>query len=125
MRATGWMSHAVARHSFQRPGGGGPAATSTTYVRRGSPRESRKVSRNVLAPFTLHLRNGPLGTSRVSSAIVMMDGLLVVTVSDLSWDVATLQRVVELKPGSQISVGCAVRLAHADPSDHGLRAHRR
>jgi hypothetical protein len=59
---------------------------------------------NVNAPYTLHLLNGPPGTSRASSAIVTIDGVSAVVVSDVSRNVESLERIVELKPGSEIAV---------------------
>jgi hypothetical protein len=74
---------------------------------------------NVDGPFTLHLLNGPPGTSRTSSAIVTIDGIQVVAVADLSQKVATLERVVGLTAGSEIVVelrgapGSAIELSIA------------
>jgi hypothetical protein len=77
---------------------------------------------DVDAPFTLHLLNGPPGTSRASSAVVTIDGVSVVLVSDLSRNVASVERIVELRPGSEIAVelrgapGSAVELTiHGAP----------
>lgn len=74
---------------------------------------------NVDAPFTLHLLNGPPGTSLTTSAIVTIDGVRVVAISDLSQKVATLERVVELTARSEIVVelrgapGSAIELSIA------------
>jgi hypothetical protein len=66
--------------------------------------------------------NGPSGTQRATSAIVTIDGIPVVLASDLSRNVASLERVVELTPGSEIAVelrgapGSAIELTiHGDP----------
>jgi hypothetical protein len=59
---------------------------------------------NINAPFTLHVLNGPPGTARASSAVVTIDGVAVVAASDLAPNVASLERVVEVPPGSQIGV---------------------
>ena len=65
------------------------------------------------------LLNGPPGTSPTTSAIVTIDGVRVVAISDLSQKVATLERVVELTARSEIVVelrgapGSAIELSIA------------
>ena len=75
----------------------------------GSPVEISRtlapgVLANVLPPFTLHVRNGAPGVARASSAIVKIDGVVVVSPSDLSRNVDELERLVELRAGSEITV---------------------
>lgn len=58
---------------------------------------------NVDPPFTLHVVNGP-ADNRVSSAEVSIDRAAVVRPSDLSQDVAAIERTVDIEPGSIITV---------------------
>lgn len=59
---------------------------------------------NALPPFTLHIRNGPSEMARASSAVVMIDGIVVAGPSDFSRNSTGFDRTVDLKAGSEITV---------------------
>ncbi|HSS20957.1 MAG TPA: hypothetical protein VLL54_12855, partial [Pyrinomonadaceae bacterium] len=62
----------------------------------------------ITSPFTLHIQNGATdGTSRVSSATVKLNGVDLVTPSDLNQNVASLDRTVTLSANNQLDVRVA------------------
>jgi hypothetical protein len=65
------------------------------------------------SPFTLHIQNGSLdGTQRVSSATIKLNGVDVLSPSDLNQNVASIDRSVNLAANNQLEV----RLASAPGS---------
>jgi RHS repeat-associated protein len=68
------------------------------------------------SPFTLHIQNGSLdGTQRVSSATLKLNGVDVLSPSDLNQNVASLDRNVNLTTNNQLDVRVA-----SDPGSYLL-----
>ncbi len=62
----------------------------------------------VVSPYTLHIQNGePDGSNRVSSATVKLNGVDILTPSDLNQNVAGLDRTVTLAANNQLNVTVA------------------
>jgi RHS repeat-associated protein len=60
------------------------------------------------SPYTLHIQNGSLeGTNRVSSATVKVNGISILTQSDLNENVASLNRTIVLSAQNQLDVSLA------------------
>lgn len=84
-------------------------------------------------PFRLHVDNGPRGLTRVSSATILLNGAEVLAPSDLSQQVAAVDRAVSLRSDNTLAVtvagtplgtlavsvvsplGCDVALEHPAP----------
>jgi RHS repeat-associated protein len=62
----------------------------------------------VTSPFSVHIQNGALdGSSRVSSATVKLNGIDILTPSDLNQNVAAVDRTVTLAANNQLDVRLA------------------
>lgn len=76
--------------------------------------EQFSLPEGTTAPFTLHIQNGSLdGANRVSSAVVKLNGVSLLTQSDLNENVASVERTITLSGQNQLDV----RLA-SDPGSY-------
>ena len=77
----------------------------------GSPNqyvEQFSLPAGTTAPFTLHIQNGSLdGTDRVDSATIKVNGVSILTPSDLNENVASLDRTITLSAQNQLDVSLA------------------
>ncbi|MBC8029832.1 MAG: Ig-like domain-containing protein [Pyrinomonadaceae bacterium] len=70
--------------------------------------EQFSLPSGVTSPYTLHIQNGePNGSNRVSSATVKLNGIDILTPSDLNQNVAGLDRIVTLAANNQLDVRLA------------------
>jgi len=70
--------------------------------------EQFSLPANATSPYTLHIRNGALdGTNRVSSATVKLNGVVILSPSDLNQNVAGVDRTVTLVSANTLEVSLA------------------
>lgn len=70
--------------------------------------EQFSLPEGTTSPFTLHIQNGSLdGTNRVDSAVVKVNGVSVLTQSDLNENVASVERTITLGEQNQLDVSLA------------------
>ncbi len=92
----------------------GPRRFDRTTGQPNQYMEQFSLPSGVTSPYTLHIQNGAAdGSSRVSSATVKLNGIDILTPSDLNQNVAAVDRTVTLKANNQLDV----RLA-SDPGSY-------
>ncbi|HEX5833419.1 MAG TPA: hypothetical protein VFY34_06190, partial [Pyrinomonadaceae bacterium] len=83
----------------------GPRRFDRTTTQPNQYVEQFSLPEGTTAPFTLHIQNGSLeGTNRVSSAVVKVNGVSILTTSDLNEIVASLDRTITLNAQNQLDV---------------------